>query len=412
MAHGGARVFAAGFRALGVEASTTPASDERTRELGARHTTGEECFPAKVTVGDFMKVLERPGNDTAATVFFMPTADGPCRFGQYAYHLRHVLDASGYKDAGILSPSSKNSYGDLGNLARPFVRTGWRMLVVSDILQKLLLQHRPYERTPGMTDKVYEECLVDVCDTVERTPTTPAPQIHGIKVVLGRCKDRFASIDLRPDDSRLLIGVIGEIFCRLNTYSNEDAIRRIEEAGGEVWLAGVTEWLWYTVSETYRKLKLTGRQYSLETVGTWVREKVQHRDEHQLLEAFHDEFRGYEEPGVYDVLDAAAPYLPVGGALGEMVLNVGRAVCQARQGVDGIIDISPFTCMNGIVCEAVYPSVSRDLGGLPIRTLYFDGTPQDLEASLPVYMDLARGYQRKKTAKRPPSAATRRNGKH
>ncbi len=411
MAHGGARVFAAGFRALGVEAETTQPSDERTRELGARFTTGEECYPAKVTVGDFMKVLERPGNDPAATVFFMPTADGPCRFGQYAYHLRHVLDANGFTQVSVLSPSSKNSYGDLGNLARPFVRTGWRMLVISDILQKLLLQHRPYELTPGATETIYEECLVDVCKTVESTATSPAPQMKALKQVMRRCRDRFASLDLKRDDSRPLIGVNGEIFCRLNTYSNEDTVKRLEEAGAEVWLAGVSEWLWYTVTETYRKLKLHGRQYSLATVGTWVREKVQLRDEHQLMEPFHDLFSGYEEPEVHEVLEAAKPYLPVSGALGEMVLSAGRAVCLAKLGVDGIIDISPFTCMNGIVCEAVYPSISRDLNGLPIRTLYFDGTPQDLEANLPVYMDLARGYQRKKTARRPLSAPQRRNGR-
>ena len=41
----------------------TPPSDHRTRELGARHTSGDECYPAKVTVGDFMKVLEQPGVD-------------------------------------------------------------------------------------------------------------------------------------------------------------------------------------------------------------------------------------------------------------------------------------------------------------------------------------------------------------
>jgi predicted nucleotide-binding protein (sugar kinase/HSP70/actin superfamily) len=321
-----------------------------------------------------------------------------------------VLDANGFKEVGVLSPSSKNSYGDLGNLARPFVRTSWRMLVVSDILQKLLLQHRPYEQTRGATEKVYEECLNDVCATVESTPTIPAPQMRTLKQVMLRCRERFASIDLRQDDSRPLIGVNGEIFCRLNTYSNEDAVKRLEDAGAEVWLAGVTEWLWYTVSETYRKLKLTGRQYSMNTVGTWIRAKVQHRDEHQLMEPFHREFSGYEEPEVHDVLEAAKPYLPAGGALGEMVLSVGRAVCLARQGVDGIIDISPFTCMNGIVCEAVYPSVSKDLNGLPIRTLYFDGTPQDLEGNLPVYMDLARGYQRKKTVARPMSAPRRRNG--
>src|ERR1051325_11650732 len=87
MAYGSARAFAAAFRAMGVDAQPTPPSDNRTRELGARYTSGDECYPAKVTVGDFMKVLETPQVDPARPVFFMPTAQGPCRFGQYSPYL-------------------------------------------------------------------------------------------------------------------------------------------------------------------------------------------------------------------------------------------------------------------------------------------------------------------------------------
>ena len=49
MAHGSARTFAAGFRALGLDARITPPSDDRTLELGGRYTSGDECYPAKVT---------------------------------------------------------------------------------------------------------------------------------------------------------------------------------------------------------------------------------------------------------------------------------------------------------------------------------------------------------------------------
>src|SRR5208282_5315486 len=116
MATGSARAFAAAFRAIGLDAEPTPPSDHRTRELGARYTSGDECYPAKVTVGDFMKVLEGGPSgraDPARTVFFMPTAQGPCRFGQYSPYLRHVLDANGYRDTMVLSPSSNNGYGGL-----------------------------------------------------------------------------------------------------------------------------------------------------------------------------------------------------------------------------------------------------------------------------------------------------------
>src|SRR5579862_2897894 len=396
MAYGSAQAFAAAFRAVGLDAGPTPPSDHRTCELGARYTSGDECYPAKVTVGDFMKVLEAPGADPRRTVFFMPTAQGPCRFGQYSPYLRHVLDIHGYGDTQVLSPSSNNAYSGLGEAAAPFMRTGWRALLAADILQKLLFQYRPHELETGRTEQVYQISLDDVCKTIESTPVKPAVQLAALHDALMRARERFRGIPGRRDRATPLIGIVGEIFCRLNTFSNENLVRRLEEYRAEAWLSDIVEWIWYTDSEHFRKLKLTGRLWTREALDAWLRHHVQKRDEHALLELFRQDFAGYEEPDIYEILECARPYLPGEGAFGEMVLNVGKIVYLAGKGADGIIDISPFTCMNGIVCEAIYPRLSRDLGGIPIRNFYFDGTQTDLDRDLGVYMELARGYQKRK----------------
>jgi predicted nucleotide-binding protein (sugar kinase/HSP70/actin superfamily) len=110
-----------------------------------------------------------------------------------------------------------------------------------------------------------------------------------------------------------------------------------------------------------------------------------------------DDFVGYEEPAdVRDILEMSFPYLPYTGALGEMVLSSGKAIYLFNKGADGIIDISPFTCMNGIVTEAVYPSLQKDLDNMPIRTFYFDGTQGDLERDVGIFIELTRTYQRRK----------------
>lgn len=401
MAYGSGRTFAAAFRALGIDADITPPSDHRTRELGARYTSGDECYPAKVTVGDFMKVLEMPGTDPANVLLFMPTAGGPCRFGQYAPYLRRVLDENGYPHTGVLSPSSSDGYGDFGELARPFVRTGWRALVAADILQKMLLQYRPYEVQKGSVEAAYEDCLADLCRAIEEAPIQPSVQLKAMHDSLVRCRDRFRAVPVRRNGSAPLIGIVGEIFCRLHSFSNENLVQRLEEYEAEAWISDITEWIWYTISEQFRRFKLHGKQFTLDAAAAWVRKQVQRRDEHVLLEPFREDFQGYEEPPIDEVLEAARPYLPNDGAQGEMVLNVGKAICLARRGADGIIDISPFTCMNGIICEAVYPRVSRDLGGIPIRNFYFDGTQSDLDRDLGVYLELARSYQRRKKHQRP-----------
>ena len=163
MAEGSSEVFAACFRWLGVEAYATPPSNARTKELGAKFTSGDECYPAKITVGDFLRIVEQPGFDPARAVFFMPTAEGPCRFGQYAPFLKKVLRDAGYGDVEVLSPTSENGYAGLGDVATPFQRGGWRSLVCGDILNRALLKTRPYETEPGAAEKAYEESLRNVC---------------------------------------------------------------------------------------------------------------------------------------------------------------------------------------------------------------------------------------------------------
>ena len=395
MATGSAHAFAAAFRAIGLDAEPTPPSDHRTRELGARYTSGDECYPAKVTVGDFMKLLEDSAVDPARIAFFMPTAEGPCRFGQYAPYLRHVLDSNGYQAVQILSPSSGNSYDGLGSLAKPFIRSGWRALLCADLLEKLLLMRRPYEQVRGDAEGAYEESLADLCRTIETTTVEPGEQLAALEQSMLRARERFRQLDTRRDREQPLIGIVGEIFCRLNTFSNENLIGPLEQYGAEAWLSDIVEWVWYTNSEVFRKLKLENRIWSLEALGSWIRQRVQKHDENRLVEIFRDDFAGREEPDIYEVLECARPYLPREGAFGEMVLNVGKAVYLAKKGAAGIIDISPFTCMNGIVCEAIYPRLSRDLGGIPIRNFYFDGTQSDLDRDLGVYMELARSYRKR-----------------
>src|SRR5271157_5909712 len=199
MAYGSARAFAAAFRAIGMEAEPTPPSDNRTRELGARYTSGDECYPAKVTVGDFMRLLEDSKADPERVALFMPTAEGPCRFGQYAPYLRHVLDTNGYQAVQILSPSSKNSYAGLGDMAKPFLRSAWRALLCADLLEKSLLMHRPYENAPGDAEGAYEEGLSDLCHTIETTTVEPGPQLDAIEQSMIRARDRFRKLNTRRD---------------------------------------------------------------------------------------------------------------------------------------------------------------------------------------------------------------------
>jgi len=402
MTHISARLMAAVFRSIGIDAHCTPPSNDKTLELGGLYTSGEECYPEKITMGDFLRIIHAPDFDPDNTAFFMPTAEGPCRFGQYGPYLRQVLDEMGHTSVPIISPTSKNSYDGLGAHSSTMIRYLWRGIVGGDTLRKMLLKTRPYETVKGASDKAYEQAsmlLERVCETPN---LAPREQMARMIDVLTKGRDLFHQVPARYAKDRPLIGVVGEIFCRLNTFSNYEAVRKIEAHGGEAWISDVTEWVWYTNWSQKTLLKRDGKTFSFSMLGAVLKNAVQKREEHQLLAPFHEDLVGYEEPhDVYeDVLKPAWPYLPADGALGEMVLSVGKGIYLHGKGADGIIDISPFSCMNGIVSEAVYHAVAREHDEMPIRNFYFDSSSSNMERDLDIFMELAQSYRKRKRRQR------------
>jgi len=397
MTDSGAECMAAALRSVGIDAVVLPPPDARTLELGARHLAGEECLPAKVTLGDYLKVAEAPGFDPGKTAFMMPTTEGPCRFGQYAPYIRKVFRDMGYPEVLVVSPTSGDGYQQMGNLGPEFTRTAWRGFVAADILRKLLLKARPYEVHPGAADAAYAVSLQEICAALEAPGLRHRDRLAALSAALNRIRDRFRAIPARYDRGRLLIGIQGEIFCRMNEFSNDDLIRRLEACGGEAWLSDISEWVWYCNNDQECSLGREGRRFSFAMLGATLRDHIQRADEAALRTLFVDDFVGYEEPAdIEEILRAGDRYLPQVGAGGEMVLSAGKVDYVFRRGVDGIIDISPFSCMNGIVSEALYPRQSQEHAGIPIKNFYFDGKGGDLTPDLEIFLELARAYQRRK----------------
>jgi len=170
-------------------------------------------------------------------------------------------------------------YGDLGDIANPFMRTAWRALVSADTIHRALLKTRPYETAPGAADLAFQEALADLVKTIENSCADAGCQLESMVESMVRARERFQRVPAFYDREVPLIGVVGEIFCRLNTFSNEDLIRKLESYGAEACLSHISEWVDYTNNELKRKLHLTGRDISLAMGKAYLRSHIQHADE-------------------------------------------------------------------------------------------------------------------------------------
>ncbi|MBE9527924.1 MAG: CoA activase, partial [Proteobacteria bacterium] len=235
----GSHGIAAAFQAFGIDAKVMDMPDEESQKYGRRHTSGRECYPCTLTTGDMVKVLKSPDFDPDNTAFFMPSGNGPCRFGQYNRYQRTVLDELGFESVPIYAPDQDGTfYKELGMVDGNFARLAWWGILAADLLEKRLRETRPYEKIEGECDKVYWESIRSVNDAI-RNKKFPEKELKA-------AASAFNKIATHPIGTKPIIGVVGEIYVRNNRFSNENLVMKLEALGAEVRLPTVSEWIFYT----------------------------------------------------------------------------------------------------------------------------------------------------------------------
>ncbi len=358
--------MAAAFRNCGMDAEVLPQTTEETADLGRQFTSGKECFPCICTTGDIINKIKSSDFDRGRSGFFMPTATGPCRFGQYRTLQSIALKEFGYEDIPLISPDSKNSYKDLGDVDEGFSRQAWKAMLATDILEKMLHETRPYELNKGETDNVYQECLI----LLEKSFEQGKDEVE----TLHECRKKMKNIPVDKSYIKPAISIVGEIYLRLNKFGNGDLIRQIEELGGEIWLAPMAEWILYTNNRYIINTK-NDRDFKNLAAG-WLKDRVQRKDEHKIYDVFKDDLRYNHDVPVKEVLKNSAPYMHQSFG-GEAILSVGKAIDMVKSGAKGVINVMPFTCMPGSVVTAVSKVVSENNGEIPWINISYDGQQDD-----------------------------------
>ena len=358
-----AHVFASAFKACGQEAVVMDESDDTSVYWGRKFTTGKECYPCILTTGDMVKVVKRKDFDPTNSAFFMPSGNGPCRFGQYNRFHRMVLDELGFEKVPIYAPNQDHRlYQECNILGGRFSRLGWRAIVATDLLYKMLHQIRPYEKTKGMTEKVYRQALKDVSEALENG------QNQVVKVLEESVKKMLAIEQLAT--KKPIVGIVGEIYVRSNAFSNSNVIRTVEEFGGQVWLAPICEWISY-VNFISNHSKNAHKPTIRDKMSMTLTNYIQHKDEEMLEHIFLQHLDYGKEPTVESIVEKASPYIHV-SLEGEAILSVGKSVDFIEKGVSGIINVMPFTCMPGTISSAIMRLLQKKYD-VPIINIAYDG---------------------------------------
>ena len=346
--------WAAALRKVGVEPFIPPYTSKKTLSLGTKHSPEAICLPYKLILGNFIEAVEG-GADYVAMI----SSPGICRLGEYGACIKNALSDMGYKANYIeltLYDGIKGMYNFLKEISGKndpvlFLRAiilAMRKVFILDDLETKLSFYRAREITYGEAEKHFIKALKIVDEAMNTRQLNKAKKLA------------FAEMDktkFDPNQEVLNVDITGEIYLVCDKFSNQDIVKELGKMG----------------VQTRKSL----------TVSSFLKDAI-------IPKAFR---KG--ETHLQRANRLAKPYLmrDIGGDALECVSDVAYA---NERGIDGIIHISPFTCMPEIMSQNIFPAM-RENCDIPILPLIMDeqtgkaGYLTRLEA----FVDLMRRRKRK-----------------
>jgi predicted nucleotide-binding protein (sugar kinase/HSP70/actin superfamily) len=351
----GAVMESAGCRVL-----VLPAPGEQNLLLANRVTSGTECLPYRVTLGDYLRFFQDNRQDPREVQLLMAGSFGPCRLGKYAIEQDNILRSLGY-DTRVHTTVSNSAYRDI-NLGTATLRYGMDAVFAVDWLERLLWRTRPYETTRGAADALFEDYLKRLaasCRSRER-----------MEPVLAQAAEAFVRARDDKMPRRPLVGINGEIYLRTNTFSNRDLVRACEAAGLEVVVSPMSEWMKYT---SFRNLEDNMRFKRLRKIpASFLKHSILKRDDARLFSLVESAMGDHAEPSVEETLSKTRRYLsPRCGS--EAVLSIGAGLgWMENPHFAGVISVMPHGCMPGGIVAALAEKFASEYRK-PWISLTYDG---------------------------------------
>ncbi len=391
------RGFAAACGKVGVRAEALPAMSEEDLKMGKGNTLCKECLPLQLTTGALLRYLERRPKGEI-TVYFMPTSEGPCRFGQYRVFMKKLLAKQGVEDVAFMSLSSDDSYAGLG---AEFVLLGWYSSVIAGCFQNIrnlmLVNARNPKEATEQLDAIFNDILLSMGNL----------GWSGVRTALKKAADSLAGIPMkRPVSEVPTVLLVGEIYVRSEGLARRWLPEYLAQQGLATHVAPVHEWVHYTNYQFDHQLNdlLTSRKARLENKVRWKIMIKAEKDVNNILAK--SGWHTHRLIEMNHLVDAGSRFISK-NLIGEAILTIGGPVAEVGKDFCGSISIGPFGCMPNRLSESILnlvmdrehllqgagkdkamDRITSQMETLPFLAIESDGSPfpQVIEARLETFV--------------------------
>ncbi|MCL2878182.1 MAG: 2-hydroxyacyl-CoA dehydratase, partial [Acidobacteria bacterium] len=353
-------------RFAGYRLESLPQSTKETAEIGLRYANNEVCYPATLVIGDVIYALQSGRHDLSKTAILISQTGGQCRASNYIALLRSAMAEAGFSDIPVLSMGFVEKTKGLGINWRKFLPAVLAAILYADSISKFHHAAVVREKVPGTARMLTDKYLRLAGPFLERGDR------EGLYGLLGEAASEY---DAAVTDEILpKVGVVGEIYLKLNSFANRSASEWLMKRGVEVAPPGLLHF--FTQTFVNRRVNtelnlarptladfLVARSYRWAT-GQIARVNAAGR-RFRHFTPFHD---------IFGEADGAAQIVSLAAQFGEGWLLPAETASFARSGVNNVLCLQPFGCIsNHIVAKGVEKKIRTLYPGINLLALDYDG---------------------------------------
>jgi hypothetical protein len=357
-----AHIYAAVFQSTGLDAQVLPMPDAETLRLGEELSSGRECHPFSIILGELARI-SRSKELRKGDVFFSPSTTIPCLIRQYGDAYRILAERAQLPEIEIwdaAGPEIGNVIGMSGLLRL------YEGLSAVDFLYVLAIRLRAYEQQSGTVDDIFTDAMARVSGAVARKRSVETELTNGVRALLA------AQRDGDPGD-KPVIGVTGDLYTRINSVGNRGLFRHLESMGCEVWpspyfVASVDITAWTNSRRAARRLHIKDAFWETLSWGitTGVLKRLFRNVGPQAL-ALATEQRPSR------LVELAEPFVSEHTNC-LVLLGVGKIADFIACGAKGVINAVALHCMVGVAIDGALPLLRGAYSDTPVITLTYGGT--------------------------------------
>ena len=345
------------FRMAGYRIEPLPMGSLPDAEEGLRVANNDICYPATIVIGSILRALRSGKYDLSRTAVAITQTGGQCRASNYYSLIKNALVKNGFADVPVVSvaigPDQRNTQPGFVLPWRRLIRPLLEALYFADALAKLYYPAAPREKETGSARALYDHYLQAV------QPLLEARNYRAMRALIREAAYAFTDI---CDTTRQVpvVGLVGEIYVKYNSFSNKEVVRWLMEHGVEVVPPALTGFFSTSIPNAF-----INRAQHIRTDGLspWQARLV-----NRLLQHYAHRYDRLCRPftDIMDIWRLSRKVINSAADFGEGWFLPGEICDLAEHGVKKIVSLQPFGCIaNHIISKGIerrykdlYPDLS------------------------------------------------------